>query len=160
LLQKVRWHRIILDEAHHIRNKDTKSFKGIIQVQSDVKWFLTGTPIQNNIADLHSLLQVLGVDASQYNSPQKLKKTIKKFVLRRTKESIGLPLPAVRKPENIKIPWILPSEGKYAATLHAPLQFSNVSEDEDSDVDDLEKPPISIVLPESMGSRPNSVFEA
>ena len=30
----------------------------------------------------------------------------------------------------------------------------------DSDVDDLEKPPISIVLPESMGSRPNSVFEA
>jgi hypothetical protein len=30
----------------------------------------------------------------------------------------------------------------------------------DSDVDDLEKPPISIVLPESMGARPNSVFEA
>ena len=136
LLQKVRWHRIILDEAHHIRNKDTKSYKGIFQVKSHVKWFLTGTPIQNNIADLHSLLQVLGVDSCQYNSPQKLKKTIKKFVLRRTKESIGLPLPIVRKPENIKIPWMLPSEVKYAAALHAPLQFSNVSDDEDEDEDE------------------------
>ena len=140
LLQQVRWHRIILDEAHHIRNKDTKSFKGIFQVKSHVKWFLTGTPIQNNIADLHSLLQVLGVDACQYNSPQKLKKTIKKFVLRRTKESIGLLLPAVRTPENIKIPWMLPSEVKYAAALHAPLQFSNVSDDEDEvDLSDLDQ---------------------
>lgn len=136
LLQKVRWHRIILDEAHHIRNKDTKSFQGILQVQAQVKWFLTGTPIQNNIADLHSLFQVLGVPPSQYNSPKKLKHTIHQFVLRRTKEGIGLPLPAVRKPENIHIPWTLPSEGKYAATLHAPLQFSNVSDEEDDMEDD------------------------
>jgi hypothetical protein len=30
----------------------------------------------------------------------------------------------------------------------------------DSDVADVEKPPISIVLPDSIGARPNSVFEA
>lgn len=53
------WHRIILDEAHTIRNRNTTTAKSIFSLKADHKWVLTGTPIQNTIDDLFSLVRFL-----------------------------------------------------------------------------------------------------
>jgi SNF2 family DNA or RNA helicase len=55
------FHRIVLDEAHIIRNSKTGFFKAITQLQADRKLCLTGTPFVNKPDDIHSLLSFLGV---------------------------------------------------------------------------------------------------
>lgn len=55
------FHRIVLDEAHTIRNNKTRSFKAVSLIKADRKLALTGTPFVNNADDIYSLLNFLGV---------------------------------------------------------------------------------------------------
>mmetsp|Transcript_11127 Transcript_11127/g.22142 ORF Transcript_11127/g.22142 Transcript_11127/m.22142 type:complete len:873 (-) Transcript_11127:81-2699(-) len=55
------FHRIVLDEAHTIRNSKTRAFKGVSQIKADRKLALTGTPFVNTSDDIYSLLSFLGV---------------------------------------------------------------------------------------------------
>ena len=52
----IRWNRIILDEAHIIKNRATANHKAVIPLSANARWCLTGTPILNSINDLQSLL--------------------------------------------------------------------------------------------------------
>lgn len=55
----VMWWRVILDEAHSIRNSTTESAKSAYAIEARHRWCLTGTPLQNRIDDLFSLLHFL-----------------------------------------------------------------------------------------------------
>lgn len=54
--------RIILDEAHHIKNRSSKTARACYEISSTHRWVLTGTPIVNKLEDLFSLVRFLGVE--------------------------------------------------------------------------------------------------
>lgn len=58
-LLTTQWHRLVLDEAHAIRNTDTKIFRACALIEARSRWALTGTPIQNYADDLFSYLSFL-----------------------------------------------------------------------------------------------------
>ncbi|KAH3679163.1 hypothetical protein WICMUC_001174 [Wickerhamomyces mucosus] len=49
------WHRVVLDEAHTIKNKKSLSAKATYNIESLRRWCMTGTPLQNSIEELQSL---------------------------------------------------------------------------------------------------------
>ncbi len=53
------WRRIVLDEGHQIRNPKAKMAQAACALQADARWILTGTPIVNNLKDLHSHVKYL-----------------------------------------------------------------------------------------------------
>ncbi|KAI9101632.1 SNF2 family N-terminal domain-containing protein [Phlyctochytrium arcticum] len=58
---KINWRRVILDEAHFIKNRGTGMAKACYQLDAKYRWCLTGTPLQNNIEELYSLVKFLRI---------------------------------------------------------------------------------------------------
>jgi len=58
-LMKFNWEYIIIDEAHKIKNEDSQTSKRVRQIRSQYRLLLTGTPLQNNLHELWSLLNFL-----------------------------------------------------------------------------------------------------
>ncbi|KAI1457991.1 SNF2 family N-terminal domain-containing protein [Annulohypoxylon moriforme] len=61
-LHSIDWHRVVLDEAHIVRNRTTKMFRSVHTLKARHRWCLTGTPIQNRLEDLGALVEFLRVD--------------------------------------------------------------------------------------------------
>lgn len=59
MLFQVRWERVILDEAHTIRNPKTMLAQGVVQLDAKYRWCLTGTPLHNKLRDIYSLFNFL-----------------------------------------------------------------------------------------------------
>ena len=101
----------ILDEAQFIKNHYTLKAKSVKQITSELRFALTGTPIENTVLDLWSLFDFLmpnylykfnsfkddfEKEIITRNNKQAVKKLVKKitpFVLRRTKKEVLRDLP-------------------------------------------------------------------
>ncbi|CAK57565.1 unnamed protein product (macronuclear) [Paramecium tetraurelia] len=101
-LFKLNYYRVILDEAHNIKTRSTLQTRSAISLQSQFRWCLTGTPMQNKHDDLFSLLQFLQVETfSEYfwwntyinkeenedDQQRILAQILQPIILRRTKNS-------------------------------------------------------------------------
>uniref|UniRef100_A0A6P6Y567 DNA repair protein RAD5A-like n=1 Tax=Dermatophagoides pteronyssinus TaxID=6956 RepID=A0A6P6Y567_DERPT len=51
VLQKIHWRRIIFDEAHEVKNAATRKTRSVRDLVSDIRWFVSGTPLQNNLKE-------------------------------------------------------------------------------------------------------------
>ena len=66
ILHRVRWTRVILDEAHKIKARTNNTAKSIYALRAKYRWCLTGTPLQNRIGELFSLVRFLRVHPYSY----------------------------------------------------------------------------------------------
>ncbi|MFA9423303.1 MAG: SNF2 helicase associated domain-containing protein [Sedimentibacter sp.] len=111
LYENLEFKYCILDEAQYIKNSTTQNAKAVKLIKSDVRFALTGTPIENSLADLWSIFDFImpGFLLSykkfkdKYEIPivkeqnseilQRLHKQIQPFILRRLKKDVLKELP-------------------------------------------------------------------
>ncbi|KAK0867830.1 hypothetical protein LTS02_003994 [Friedmanniomyces endolithicus] len=60
-LFQMNWFRIVLDEAHGIRNQNTGVSKACIALTAERRWAVTGTPVQNGLNDMGALVKFLRI---------------------------------------------------------------------------------------------------
>ena len=118
------WASVCLDEAHTIKNRDTKSSAAAMQLKASCRIILTGTPIQNHLGELWNLIQFINqgllgsyehfnekyiqpIAAGQQGQHTQLKRLIAPFILRRTKQEVARELP---DKEDIIVPVTLSEE--------------------------------------------------
>lgn len=106
-LNKVRWLTVILDEGQQIKNPDSKAAKCARELDAENRLVLTGTPIENRLMDMWSLMAfampgVLGTRAyfkrrfdkrKDPTSQNRLAARLRPFLLRRTKGQVAKDLP-------------------------------------------------------------------
>lgn len=87
IFHQIVWNRIILDEAHEIRNPKSKIFGSISTLKSSIRWVVTGTPVFNSMKDFVTLCLFLGIpkEVTQGRTDE----VRSKFVIRRTKMDVS-----------------------------------------------------------------------
>ncbi|MCU0797208.1 MAG: DEAD/DEAH box helicase [Akkermansiaceae bacterium] len=107
LLNEIKWLTIVLDEGQQIKNPDSKAAKCARELDSENRLVLTGTPIENRLLDMWSLMAfampgVLGSRAyfkKRFDkrkdplSQNRLAARLRPFLLRRTKLQVAQDLP-------------------------------------------------------------------
>ena len=122
-LHHIEWDRVIYDEAHHLRNSSTGEYAGALKIKAQIRWLVTGTPIQNKADDLYSLFNVLQIPRKAYTqSEDGIDVLVSQIILHRTKESIGLILPPLTV-ETQQVKWETNTEKKTARRYHKDISM-------------------------------------
>ena len=85
-IHDVEWDRIIIDEAHSLRNGKSKYYQSCCLLKSPIKWALTATPIMNRMIDFVNIMSWIGINKSICTSEKDY--ICEHFILRRTKEDV------------------------------------------------------------------------
>jgi SNF2 family DNA or RNA helicase len=125
VLHKIKWSRLIFDEAHHLRNSKTSLYISAKMLTAKIRWLVSGTPIQNSKKDFYSLCSMIGLPASYYTEAENLRELARSFILKRTKKQVGIQMTDVILDKNI-VDWNSTSEKDLSEEIHSALQFSHV----------------------------------
>ena len=87
-LFKKTWDRIVLDEAHRIRNASTVLFKAVDTMERKTLWAVTATPIVNSVKDMNNLLGLVGFKKSRLNDPNDRLNVVAEACLHRSMEEM------------------------------------------------------------------------
>lgn len=115
ILEQLEFEYIVLDESQQIKNKNSQIFKAINRLQARHKISLSGTPIENSLADLWAQMQFINPNLlgsfrffqQEYITPiekykdeakkDHLKTMVQPYLLRRTKEEVARELPELNQ---------------------------------------------------------------
>lgn len=87
ILHRIQWDRVVLDEGHEIRNPASKITKNALQLESGIRWIISGTPVYNSMRDFVTLAQFIGISKQIVQGyTDKVRET---YILRRTKEDVA-----------------------------------------------------------------------
>jgi len=126
LLHEVTWSRLVFDEAHHLRNSDTTRYISARLINADIRWLVSGTPVQNKKDDFYSLCSMIRLPTSYYTNRENLPQFASKFILKRTKKQVGIIIPDVVTIQNM-VDWSNRKEMELSEEIHSALAFSRVS---------------------------------
>jgi SNF2 family DNA or RNA helicase len=131
LIHDVEWSRVVFDEAHHLRNANSRH-NGAMMLRSSIRWLVSGTLVQNKPRDFYNLCAVLQIPKSVSSDIAFVNNN---FCLRRTKAQVGIQLATVVE-KNTIVPWNNLKERQLSKRLHAVLDFTNIYEDDEDDEDE------------------------
>jgi len=104
LFTAVEFTAVVADEAQHIKNRRSQSAAALRALRARTRFLLTGTPLENSLADLRSLLEFLlpgylprlpaGLSAEEREwHDERLRRQAAPYLLRRTKRAVAPELP-------------------------------------------------------------------
>ncbi|KAI9195095.1 hypothetical protein LWI28_011572 [Acer negundo] len=140
-LRRFSWRYIIIDEAHRIKNENSLLSKTMRLYNTNFRLLITGTPLQNNLHELWSLLNFLlpeifssaetfdewfqiSGDNDQQEVVQQLHKVLRPFLLRRLKSDVEKGLPP-KKETILKVGMSQMQKQYYKALLQKDLEVVN-----------------------------------
>ncbi|XP_047319359.1 ISWI chromatin-remodeling complex ATPase CHR11-like [Impatiens glandulifera] len=141
ILKQFSWRYIIIDEAHRIKNENSLLSKTMRIYKTNYRLLITGTPLQNNLHELWSLLNFLlpeifssseafdewfqiSGDDDQQEVVQQLHKVLRPFLLRRLKADVEKGLPP-KKETILKVGMSQIQKQYYKALLQKDLEVLN-----------------------------------
>ncbi len=104
------WSAVLLDEAQFVKNSSSKAYQAVRRLRARVKIALTGTPLENNLMDLWSLLSITApglfpepkrftevyrrpIEGGDGDALARLHRRTRPLILRRTKATVVTELP-------------------------------------------------------------------
>ncbi|KAJ0236125.1 Helicase protein with RING/U-box domain-containing protein [Hirschfeldia incana] len=66
VLYSIKWNRVILDEAHYIKERRSNTARAVFALEATYRWALSGTPLQNRVGELYSLIRFLQISPYSY----------------------------------------------------------------------------------------------
>ncbi|KAI9497116.1 SNF2 family N-terminal domain-containing protein [Zychaea mexicana] len=110
------WHRVILDESNKVRTMKTAITEAVLELKARYRWCLTGTPLQNEIAELYPIFAFLEipVESNLRGNVDYISTLLKRHMLRRTKKSLLTSLTILpQKEERVVLEFTDPERALY-----------------------------------------------
>ncbi|PIU68422.1 MAG: helicase SNF2 [Armatimonadetes bacterium CG07_land_8_20_14_0_80_40_9] len=119
IIQDINYDILIVDEAHHLKSKNTLNYKLVNSIKSKFTLLLTATPIQNNLEEIFNLITLLKPghlktlshfkkefrikgDPRSLKNKEKLRELLSECLIRNTRAEVDIKLPK-RHAETIRI---------------------------------------------------------